>query len=766
MKNSASRLFANSQAISLTIFGFCLCLMLVPLSFTSRPATAKTEDKDATTSPTRTATRALSLIQESADPHILAAAYYRIGDNLRTTLMLNNKSPQPAEARVTVFSMDGQLLDLAPVTVGGNSFSEIDLREQIGANEAFRQGSLQVLYHGQDMMMGSQVKIVDEAHSLVFDEQLVEPAAMFASSRLEGVWWLPSPRSDVRLALSNTTGSALAVTTRVDGIAPPQREPLTLTLAPHETRLLELPRDINGHQGGALSRAGSISLAHTGTPGALLARAFIAQPATGFSSSVQFIDPGKSRSATLHGAGLRLGTVGGDRLTPVVVARNTGDAETIITGRIPYTTGDDQTSVLTLPQFRLSAGETKQLPLADALRRGHIPQNLKSAGLEFEYTGAPGSVVMSAQSVGGNGNQVFRVPLLDPMAQKSSTGGYPWFIEGDSSTVVYVKNVTGQAQQYVLQLNYPGGAYTLGEQMLAAGQTAAHDLRALRDEQTPDLWSRRIPLDATGGQVQWSMRGGENLVLIGRAEQADTAHAMSSSYACQSCCPDTFYSGSCAPDFITGFPGETTQLVATQSDITCYGAITEPYTVNAFNWSSSNTAVATVAGGQATAQGPGEAYLTARWLTQTWQGGGHSGCFSNLFEATASAFCDVLEQRSHRGRIQAQGTNPPVEKSRAWSQDYPPTKADGLFMLDEVWNELTPRQKADRQRAYEDATSYIQNSPSEGRPPDSRSFKDPNRRDPDARIDVVIITGSAFGDILVRARPSGSVARSGRLAGE
>ena len=751
MKNSASRLFANSQAISLTIFGFCLCLMLVPLSFTSRPATAKTEDKDVTNSLTRTETRAVSLLEESADPHILAAAYYRIGDNLRTTLMLNNKSPQPAEARVTVFSMDGERLDLAPAMVAGNSFSEIDLRAQIGDNLAFQSGSLQVFYRGMDLMLGSQVKMIDEALSLVFDEQLVEPAAMFASSRLEGVWWLPSPRSEMRLALSNTTDAPLMVTTRVDGIAPPQREPLTLTLSPRETRLFELPRDMNGHQGGTLLRVGGISLAHTGTPGALLARAFVAQPETGFSSSVQFIDPGKSKSATLHGAGLRLGRAGSDELTPIIVARNNGDAETIITGRIPYTTADGEMSVLTLPQFRLSAGETKQLPLTEALRSGHIPQGLKSAGLEFAYTSAPGSVVMAAQSVSDDGNQAFRVPLLDPAAQKSSTGGYPWRTDGDSSTVIYIKNVTARPQRYNLSLNFAGGVYAPGLKTIAAGQTIALDVRALRDNQVPDGQGRTLPLNATGGQVLWSMQGAENLVLIGRAEQADAARGMSSSYACQNCCPDSFDSGWVTPGEVTGFPGDTNQFLAIQQNRNCYGALTS-YGADASFIGEPTDVLECDPYGLATAVGPGQGVVRAQWEAGTWLTYPDGYCEYSPVDVLRSALCDVLELRANRGKIEAQGKNPPVNKSRTWSQDYPPTRADGLFWLDQVWNSLTASEKRERLRAYEDAKRFIENAPAGGYGPLSRTFQDPQRRDPHARIDVVIFTGSAFGDLLVRHR--------------
>ncbi|MGI9106676.1 MAG: hypothetical protein ACR2G4_10555 [Pyrinomonadaceae bacterium] len=567
--------------------------MFVPFSF--RAAKAEAENKDAANSLSRAGTREAARVDEPAEPHILAAAYYRVGDDLHTTLMLNNKSPHPVEVQPTLFSLSGERLELAPVWVAEASFSEVDLRGQIGDNPAFQSGSLQVLYHGKDLMVGSQVKIVDAARSLVFDEQLVEPAAMFVSTKLEGVWWLPSPRSEMRLALSNTTDTPLTIAARVDGIAPHQREPFSLTLAPRETRLFELPRDFNNCHGCALLKVGGISLEHTGTPGALLARAFVSQAETGFSSSVQFIDPGKSRSTTLHGAGLRLGRSGGDELSPVIVARNIGDSETVIKARIPYTTGDGQMSALSLPQLRLSAGETKQLPLKRAFRSSHLPRGLRAAGLEFEYTGEPGSVVISAQSVGGSSNQVYRVPLLDPAAIPSGTGGYPWRVEGDSATVVYLKNVTDEPREYKLQLSYPGGVYSLGLRTIAARQTLAWDVRALRDGQAPDAQGRAMPPDASEGQVHWSEQGPETKTMIGRAEQADVAGGASSTYACFNCCPDSFLRDSMLPDSLTGFPGDQSQCDAMQQDQNCYGTPMEPYRVGA-TWTSDNVGMVMIDG--------------------------------------------------------------------------------------------------------------------------------------------------------------------------
>lgn len=78
-----------------------------------------------------------------------------------------------------------------------------------------------------------------------------------------------------------------------------------------------------------------------------------------------------------------------------------------------------------------------------------------------------------------------------------------------------------------------------------------------------------------------------------------------------------------------------------------------------------------------------------------------------------------------------------------------PTKSEGIANIDSLWYSLTRSERKERGQAYTDAYRYIQNSPPEGRPfngTGGRSFYDPQRTDPSARIDVVIITGFAFKD--------------------
>jgi hypothetical protein len=106
----------------------------------------------------------------------------------------------------------------------------------------------------------------------------------------------------------------------------------------------------------------------------------------------------------------------------------------------------------------------------------------------------------------------------------------------------------------------------------------------------------------------------------------------------------------------------------------------------------------------------------------------------------------AYSQSTHRGRIQAQGANPKVEISQAWAQATPLTVADGLTKLDIVWNSLTASQQKERTQAYSSARTFIQNAAKSGgvAAPVSKTFQDPQRKDPTARIDIEVIAGTAF----------------------
>jgi len=310
-----------------------------------------------------------------------------------------------------------------------------------------------------------------------------------------------------------------------------------------------------------------------------------------------------------------LGEIAGERLTPVIVARNVSKAPTTLVERIPYTKADGSTNVILLPDLRLAPGEIRMVDTKSALRRSNVESDV-AAGLEFEYTGELGSVVLLAQSVTKNGDQAFVVPMWDILGQRSATGGYPWKVEGDSSTMVYLKNVTEHTQQYVMEIGFAGGqyGYTAGIKTIQAGQSIAVDIRKLRDEQVPDANGRTIPLNASRGQIHWSARSVDSLPIIGRSEQVDLVNGISSSYACQNCCPDSYGSAGMSPGFAEIPIAERFGFTAMETGAGCYLRRYTPYPVSGASWSSSDTLVAQMVGdGLVEGMNEGSADITAEW---------------------------------------------------------------------------------------------------------------------------------------------------------
>jgi len=217
----------------------------------------------------------------------LFGTYYSLKDNQNSILMFNNKAPQPLVVNPIFFSMSGERFEIPALTIGAISYQEFDLRDLLAnAPAEFQEGSVQVTHQGIKQQLGVQVKILKLERGLIFDEQFVEPTKRFVSSRLESVWWLPSSQPKTKLIVSNTTDLPVTATVKVDGTAPRQQHPTTIQLNAHQTRALDILQDLVGQQqGGTIHREGGISITHSGTPGAILARMLVSKENTGFSTA-------------------------------------------------------------------------------------------------------------------------------------------------------------------------------------------------------------------------------------------------------------------------------------------------------------------------------------------------------------------------------------------------------------------------------------------------------------------------------------------------
>lgn len=385
--------------------------------------------------------------------------------------------------------------------------------------------------------------------------------------------------------------------------------------------MLDILKDLVGSaHSGTIKKEDGVSVSHSGMPGAVLARMFVSEESTGFSSVVNFIDSQASASSKWNGSGYRVGKIDGEDLTPVVVARNAGGESSVVGGRLSYTNDAGEVVFVNVPAIRLAANETKSIDVERAIRQSSVPANITNAGFEFEYSTAPGSVVMTALSVSRSGNQVFQIPLFDPNKMGSSAGGYPWKASGDYKTILYIKNETDQPQKYTASLLYEGGDYTLGIRDIKPHQLVAIDFRALRDAQTADANGHIIPLNVERGQIGWSSHGKTNRALSGRSHQSSVAEGVSSTYDCRNCCPNSIYDGWITPGETINEVGDVANFIANQRDVNCYGQIYPPHYADFVNWESADPNIASTRyyDGQTTSLDVGETTIQASWTADSW----------------------------------------------------------------------------------------------------------------------------------------------------
>ncbi|MGE0129646.1 MAG: D-Ala-D-Ala carboxypeptidase family metallohydrolase [Blastocatellales bacterium] len=554
----------------------------------------------------------------------MIGTYYTTEDGFKSTLVLNNKGPNQIVVTPILHSQAGQTFTASLVVVGDQSSLEVDLNLLASiAGQQFRSGSFEFTYEGRLLEMGGGLRIVNAEKSLIFDEQMLEPGMKFPSSQLEAVYAVPFEDSQVSVIVTNTTAQPVNVDGDAIFAGTNGHHPVKGNLGPYETKIVNLPHGLVKK-----ASAGAVSLSHNGGKGALLAMIHVQDSGKGYSEAVNFTDPAGGKTAELHGAGLRLGKINNDSLNPVVAVRNLGAGATTVIATVPYSKQNGATGTIALPQISLAPGAIKLLNMSNP----QLKQNdFATAGLEIKYTGAPGSVIASASSVSQSGNHVFPVPLLDLAAQLSSTGGYPWFINSATSTVVFIKNATDQPQEYHYEVIFPGGRWGGNLHRIEPHQTHAIDLRQIRDSQSAGVEGGTLPPDATVGHIEWSVRGATPKPLIGRAQTFDSANGLASSYMCQlgCACPTNFYDSRVNPNTVTGLLGAIRNFVAQERGINCYGTIGSYFDTGAY-YGSSNTGVVTInsSTGSSEAVGVGNTTIDAAFTGYTYNYDAALGCLA------------------------------------------------------------------------------------------------------------------------------------------
>jgi hypothetical protein len=573
---------------------------------------ARRVDASAITSPASGDAVTQAPAPQPSDDQIMSFAYFIEQGDMTSTLRLNNNLLDPITATVIFFNSHGEsftapLLTLPPQDVQRFRVAELTAN----APGDFHAGSVQVFYHGPSMAVTGQVSVASASSHVIF-ESFPTMAMGFASSRLDGIVWIPDAGTQASAALTNTTTDMLTVNI---GSATNIK---SLTLNAHETNVVDLKEFLIKRQdvGAAL-----VSIEHNGTPGAIIVTGFALNEKTGFSCNLPFVDRATAKTAHLAGAHVRFGKPdgkegfpAGTRFKAPLLIANAGDKPTEARVFVDYTIGG-VAGRAQIAKLKLAPHQVRQVELSTAMARFGLSGPMDDAGIDIEMSGDPGAVIARLTSVDQSGDFAFDVPIKDPLAEMLRVGGsYPWRLDGGFTTVLHLKNTINQPVFALVQVRYASGSYNLERLPLAPFQSIAVDLRALRDGQQKDIRDSVMPSDVEGGQVVWF----EETVgsLIGRAEVRNVAEGVASSFSCSdSCpCPPASSGAYLTPGSSVGPMGGTAQFSAMEQRQDCRGTVFGPYnrTSNS-TWSSSNTSVFTVSGGLVSCLQPGSGTVTAQF---------------------------------------------------------------------------------------------------------------------------------------------------------
>jgi IPT/TIG domain len=568
---------------------------------------------------------------------VLQAAVYTTKEGWTSNLLLLNAEGKAVTARVTLYDKHGRSLNISPITLEAYTSRSWNIADWVRNANGFEEGSVTVTYFGLAMGLHAQETVSNKQRSLSFDVHL-EDTMELMSPTVDGLWWGLDARSEAKVFIANTRATQTTVTP-IFYVAGAGHQGEAIILDPHGSSAIDIGKALK--QLHVPATLGGISLLSSDGSGAISAIGVISNKHNGFSTTMRFIDHHMAEATnslhsahnmsgtttSLHGANILIGKSSANpgfrsstRFTPHVIVRNTSSEVVKANGRIRFTLFD-QPNVSELAPVELAANEVRELDMSSVI--DFIGDNSVNAGIEIDYSGQPGALMVYSTSIDQSGTNAFDVPIKDPTAMAFKGGANPWKIDDQNRAVLHVKNVNapdGEKHAFIVSLYYDGGVYNLPVQLLEAGQTTEIDIKKLRDNRIADGSGNVIPLNVTRGQLSWYPKA-ENDNFIGRLVQYDPEGGTSSSFSCAEPCWCSYdhFSSFVVPGSFTGHPGDFFQVNAYEILLDCYGWPHGPYHITYATFFTDSPFVADVFYQNQNAYvvllGGGSADITATWTT-------------------------------------------------------------------------------------------------------------------------------------------------------
>jgi hypothetical protein len=473
-------------------------------------------------------------------------------------------------ASIILYSQQGDPFPALKITLQPEETRHIDVVTLLPPRTVERNvGGLAITFVSNlPSSIGAQLTISD-FHGFGSIDLPVFPDMMYKSNDADAVWWEPLVGKSY-LILGNSSAIRLhAEVTFADGTKS------DLDIESHATLVQAIPA-----AGGRLGsgRINSFHLVGNGPVGALRISGLTASEIDGYVSTIRAFDPQSNPEAIVYANGIHF-----SESSNHLVVKNLSQQSVSITGTLYPILPNGVQNAENIPVKQLPANASAELDLT-GIPSGQI---LDGAAIKLQSNGPPASLIASYSSHEASAKLTRSVPFKTLGDASLANGAYPWRIDGNFQSRVYITNVGTSVGKIAGTLRSENGPpFAVDTRPLQPGETAVYDIRQLRDDEVMDANGVKLRKDATVGQFDWtSVFNDGTQRFIARNEVVDRATGVSASFSCPTCsCPASFTSGFATPSNLVVSQGGISNVVSTGVS-TCAGTVfIADFSINPSSW--------------------------------------------------------------------------------------------------------------------------------------------------------------------------------------
>ncbi len=413
--------------------------------------------------------------------HQLYNAYWTTEDHHISTLLIRNVHREDmTTVSTTLHRPDGRRMRLPDRVIPPLTTVAVDIGDELALlNESQGHGNAHFTYsHANRGVLLAEIVVENPQSTISYTVPSYDyegaTESLKSTRHLYGMYRLPTPATELYIALQNVSSTPLVVTPRLmtseGSLALGER-----VIPPWGASVFEMPEDLPPQSRGLWSQRthGTVVLEHAGPVGALNAIGWLEDEKTGFATSMTFADPTAAQSTSLYGAQifLRDPMRGNARVRSYLVLQNTTQATIPLSGEVILETATGPVTV-PFPVNAIDAGGPVEVSFERLL--GAIG-DATTAAVRLNYVGPPGAVVGRTYGVGGDPTFGY-YSALEPRAHPIY-GGIHWRVSRTVDTLLSLVNFGEGEDQITVQLFHHDGVITIPSVALGRLESRTISLR-------------------------------------------------------------------------------------------------------------------------------------------------------------------------------------------------------------------------------------------------------------------------------------------------